>query len=98
MADAVLGELQRDIGQRGYPDELIQVMKDHHGNWGQAVLCSPRVSSLASAGPGPTRSGREQDPTRDGSETPLPALAAPGTDGGGGRPSRVEGCAVHGCC
>lgn len=45
-ADAVLGELQRDIGQRGYPDELIQVMKDHHGNWGQAITYFQRVASL----------------------------------------------------
>jgi nicotinamidase-related amidase len=44
--DAVLGELQRDIGEHGYSDELIQVMKDHHGNWGQAITYFQRISSL----------------------------------------------------
>lgn len=45
---AVLGELQRDIGQAGYSDELVQVMKDHHGNWGQAITYFQHVSSLQS--------------------------------------------------
>lgn len=46
---AVLGELQRDMGEHGYSDEHIQVMKDHLGNWGQAITYFFRASSLGAA-------------------------------------------------